>query len=204
MGPRIRSISSYTNYLEKDEMKQFIAGDVLPEVIVSSSYTKVWGMNYQMWQIYNSALTIANLSIIQPYDGGMNEGGGGGGGGLGGALPTDASTYDDMTTLLDILGYGTTSFSLSFDAIETMFQNPNNILKIEGIAKRLGLLGFALGISTAINNYQANGYLTDGDKINLAFTFAGLLALSPLVAPGLGLGIGIAGLFTSLYYQNPN
>ncbi len=50
-------------------MKSVLAGDNLPEVIVSSSYSKVHGINFAMWSYLNGFLPHV-------YDGGGGSGGG--------------------------------------------------------------------------------------------------------------------------------
>ncbi len=193
------ALGYYSNRLGKDEMINYYAGegDTLPEVIVSSSYTKVHGMSYYSWLfLHPSFNTIPQ--VVENLNGWDSWGGIDGGGGGGGSQITYNSN-SDFDNLLNALGLGAAVNGTTWDLFSKLMAE-GKILS--NLANYAGALGVALNFAEVGNKFLNGGWsvLTTNEQIILTFAFigtAGLLASiapSALIGSGLAAGIGLVGI----------
>jgi hypothetical protein len=192
-------LSFYTNQLAREEMKSYFAGDDLPEVIVYSSYTKYWHMNYYSW------------SMIFPF--GIGGGAlpksigdeiiyGGGGGFAPSTNPEDNSSFvKDFNKFLSALSLMSDTQGLTFDTIHAFFSDTANIGLLKNLAKHATILGVGLSFLEVIDHAYTGGLgsLTVGDAITFSLGVLSIIALLPSIGATFGITVGVAGLGYDMY-----
>ena len=184
-------------------MKTGLAGDNLPEVIVSSSYSKVHGINNAMWLYLNGFLPHV-------YDGG---GGGvgweqlpyvdcntGGGGGNTSWFSNPVNEFKDAIGLM----FSTKGFTLDgakaiMDVTKTIATNPGLLKVMKGACTYVGLGIDVVGIlDKGINNGWDT--LDTSDKLTIsaiALTIGGLIfsagPISSVIIGGYVIGVSVYG-----------
>jgi len=188
---------SYFNdkIIDRDEMKRILAGDDLPPVTVSSSYSRVWHMDYYSYL------------MLYGYGGpGFTNNTGGGGGGGGGGAPNTTGTFlasnfsADMNAFLSALSLSGSVNGSTFDL--TVFLNKaDNLTILRNLSHSLSWLGIGLNVNELIDHYVA-GSLTYDDGITLAITilsFAALFTGGTAIGAAFGLTVGLGGLGYDIY-----
>ena len=183
-----KRISDYSNLLGRTEMKAIMAGDDLGEVVVHSSYSKVWGTNYSTWLMYNYSVEWqVTPGVVQVPDSG--NGGGGGGG-----MQSDTSIFQHF---LEGLGIGLGTNSLTQDAMNLLLDEASMLSRIARVTGIAGLATSAIsvivkGFTTGVESFTINDWLTIG------LVVAGGIALA-YGAGTAGIIIGLIGLGNDLW-----
>jgi len=192
----MRTIQSFSYFNDKainrDEMRRILAGDTLPEVTVSSSYTRVYGMNYSMWNqlqmlsgnfnSFNSAGSVAKS---------LNDEGGGGWGGY----STGSNFSNDANAFLSALSIGGGIHGITFDSIETFLKGSSNLQLVKNLSTHLGIFGAGLNFLEVLDHAQVNGWqsISPTDFATLVLGCATIVSIVFFAGSG-GLLIGGIGI----------
>ncbi|MBR2647402.1 MAG: hypothetical protein IKD55_01055 [Sediminibacterium sp.] len=200
--------------LSNDEMKSVIAGTDLTPVEVSSSYSRVYGMNYNSWYMLNMGFLTYTLG-----GSGSSSGSEGQGKTLEGELFQGGSGYmsaemtalrNDLLNLATAVGLGAGAIEIVNLSVEALFSDPINQQIISRIGTTVGILGVVTNGISIVTKLNSVGWdfsqLSAADWVDLSFLTIGAITLAiPLLLPGVtisagaGLAIGVTSLGWSIY-----
>ena len=168
MRLKSNDLSFYSGGLTKAEMSSLKAGTsdaTLPEVIVSSSYSQVWGMSYSDWSSIWGYYNSIGFPFSQPMGGASGTWGSSGGGG--GTTPT---LGDGLTLGADVNG-------TTWGALAKLISQPSLLNQLSKIA---GIVGLSGSMATLTEHYLENGIsgLTWGDYATLTAVIATAISLA--------------------------
>lgn len=177
--------------LSQTEMLSVIAGDMLPEVVVYSSYSRVFGMNYSAWLLTNQNLFQNHTVSPQGKSFGDTYSGSGGGSSLGSGI-SDA-LRNDLLNLSDALNLSSSTLELTTESVQQFFNHPANRALFSRIGNALGGVGVITGAISVYNTLVAKNWtfsaLTTEERIDVIMLIAGIgsLAIGLFFAGSLGI-----------------
>ena len=200
--------------LSINEMLSVVAGDNLPEVVVASSYSRVYGMNYNTWYwanfgfLQNSQTGPRSTEVFDGESGSL-----GGGGGSSAGLSIDQSLKDDLFNLSTAFGLAAGSFEVTISSIELFLSDPVNKALFKRIGIGLGAIGVITGAISVVSTLESKNWditaLTWQEQVDLGILALGMVTVGAAIV-GLGslggwIGFGIAsgGLGWSIYRETP-
>lgn len=173
--------------LSVNEMLSVVAGDNLPEVVVASSYSRVYGMNYNTWYWANFGF-LQSFQIGGTHNGEVQniiEGEGGTTGGGGGGSSTSTSLQNDLQNLATALGLAGASFELTIASVEAFISDPVNRELFKRVGNSLGVIGLLTGgydllLDLESKNWDPNNFTAE----NWVDILAVILGVATLVSGG--------------------